>query len=98
MTIRVIENVFVTEGVPDETFVDPPNFNEILVDVRHGGKPVAIEGPSGTGKTSTVKKILDRLGKGSDWLYLSARKTDDLALIHELGKVCISQPRELLKR
>lgn len=86
MTIRVIENVFVTEGVPDETFVDPPNFNEILVDMRHPGKPVAIEGPSGTGKTSTVKKILDRIGKGSDWLYLSARKTEDLGLIRELAE------------
>ena len=67
MTARVIENVFVTEGVPDETFVDPPNFNEILVDIRHPGKPVVIEGPSGTGKTCAVKKVLERLGKSNDW-------------------------------
>lgn len=86
MSHRVIEEVFVTEGVPDETFVDPPNFSEILVDIRHPGKPVAIEGPSGTGKTSTVKKILERLGKGSDWRYLSARKPDDLGAIGKLAE------------
>jgi hypothetical protein len=85
MTPRVIENVFVTEGVPEETFVDPPNFSEILVDMRHSGKPVVIEGPSGTGKTCTVKKILERLGKGGDWMYLSARKSEDIALIQELA-------------
>lgn len=85
MTPRVIENVFVTEGVPDETFVDPPNFDEILVDIRHPGKPVVIEGPSGTGKTCAVKKILERLGRNGDWMYLSARKADDAALILQLA-------------
>lgn len=85
MNLRVIENVFVTEGMPDETFVEPPNFNEILVDIRHPGKPVVIEGPSGTGKTSTVKKVLERLGKGNDWLYLSARKIEDVESLQHLA-------------
>ena len=52
-----LEDVFVTEGVPTKTFVRPPNYNEILVDVRRPGKPVVIEGQSGTGKTTAVKKI-----------------------------------------
>ena len=86
MINRVLEDVFVTEGVPEETFVDPPNFNEVLVDIRHPGKPVAIEGASGTGKTSAVKKILDRLGKSGDWMYLSARKSEDLDLIQQLSE------------
>jgi hypothetical protein len=45
---RFVEEVFVTEGVPQFTFVTPPNFNEILLDVRRLGKPVVIEGQSGT--------------------------------------------------
>ena len=35
----MLEEVFVTEGVPEFTFVPPPNFNEILLDVRRPGKP-----------------------------------------------------------
>jgi hypothetical protein len=82
---RVLEDVFVTEGVPEETYVDPPNFNQILLDIRHVGKPVVLEGPSGTGKTCTVKKVLERIGRSSDWMYLSARKSEDVELIQELA-------------
>ena len=57
---RLVEEVFVTEGVPAYTFVPPPNFNDIFLDIRHPGKPVLIEGQSGTGKTTCVKKILER--------------------------------------
>jgi hypothetical protein len=39
-----VEEVFRTEGVPQFTFLRPPNFNEILVDIRNPGKPVIIEG------------------------------------------------------
>lgn len=85
MTTRVVEDVYVTEGVPEETFIDPPNFGDILVDIRHPSKPVVIEGPSGTGKTSTAKKILERLGRSNDWMYLSARKPEDFAIIQLLA-------------
>jgi hypothetical protein len=81
---RVLEDVFVTEGVPEETFIDPPNLPEILVDIRHPTKPVVIEGPSGTGKTTTVKKVLERLGQADKWLYLSARSPEDVAYIELL--------------
>lgn len=83
---RVLEDVFVTEGVPEETFVAPPNFNDVLVDIRHQGKPVIIEGSSGTGKTCTVKKILEILGKENEWMYLTARKADDIILIADLAE------------
>ncbi|MCL5978709.1 MAG: hypothetical protein M1147_11475 [Nitrospirae bacterium] len=39
-----VEEVFVTEGVPEYTFVKPSNYNEVLVDIRRAGKPVIIEG------------------------------------------------------
>ena len=53
-----VEEVFVTEGVPAFTFVRPPNYNRILVDVRSAGKPVILEGQSGTGKTTTIRQII----------------------------------------
>ena len=76
-----LEDVFVTEGVPTETFVRPPNYNEILVDIRRPGKPVVIEGQSGTGKTTTVKKIQAALDDTVKPVYLSARKTRDVERI-----------------
>jgi hypothetical protein len=83
--MRLVEEVFVTEGPPNETFVRPPNFNEIFLDVRHPGKPVVIEGQSGTGKTTTVLKIQSLLGSDRAPTYLSARKTRDVEQIAKLA-------------
>jgi len=81
---RLVEEVFVTEGVPAYTFVPPPNFNDIFLDIRHPGKPVVIEGQSGTGKTTCVKKILERLGGETTVEYLSARIAAYVTSIDEL--------------
>lgn len=80
-----IEEVFRTEGVPEFTYVRPPNFNEILVDIRNAGKPVIIEGQSGTGKTTTVKKIIEECLPLSGFVYLSARKAADIPRIFLLA-------------
>jgi hypothetical protein len=80
---RLVEEVFVTEGVPEFTFVPPPNFNEIWVDIRRLGKPVIIEGSSGTGKTTTVKKIIERAGT-HEVTYLSARDATDVTKIKSM--------------
>lgn len=81
---RLVEEVFVTEGLPTFTFVKPPNYNDILLDVRHPGKPVIVEGQSGTGKTSCVRKILSQLG-GDAPLYLTARSAADVHVIEEVA-------------
>ena len=81
---RLVEEVFVTEGVPQYTFVAPPNFNEIYLDVRRAGKPVIIEGQSGTGKTTCIKKIIERLGSGGNVNYLTARNAGDVSAIAAL--------------
>ncbi|HEY6291369.1 MAG TPA: hypothetical protein VI455_07400, partial [Terriglobia bacterium] len=78
---RLVEEVFVTEGVPQFTFVQPPNFNEILLDVRRPGKPVVIEGQSGTGKTTCVKKVIERVGSEGELSYLTARDAADVIKI-----------------
>jgi len=80
-----VEEVFRTEGVPEFTFVRPPNFNEILVDIRNPGKPVIIEGQSGTGKTTTVRKIIEEYLPHGTFEYLSARKAQDIPKILQIA-------------
>jgi Holliday junction resolvasome RuvABC ATP-dependent DNA helicase subunit len=60
------------------------DFNEILLDIRHPGKPVVIEGQSGTGKTTCVKKILEQLGSPNQIHYLTARERTDVSKIKEI--------------
>lgn len=79
--IYPVEEVFRTEGVPEFTFVKPPNFNEILVDIRSPGKPTIIEGQSGTGKTTVAKKIIELIFPGGQFGYLSARTAEDMSTI-----------------
>jgi hypothetical protein len=82
----LIEEIYKTEGVPEFTFVRPPNYNEILVDIRSPGKPVIIEGQSGTGKTTVAKKILEQSFPNQEFEYLTARKTEDLCKIIEISE------------
>ena len=77
----LVEEVFVTEGIPQYTFVKPPNYNEILLDIRRKGKPVIIEGQSGTGKTTTVKKVISQLSSDIVINYYTARQPNDVELI-----------------
>src|SRR5260370_4487645 len=88
--ILKLEEVYRTEGVPEYTFVKPPNYNDILIDIRTPGKPVIVEGQSGTGKTTTVRKILEKLGEGTSYHYLiegtsyhylMARRPEDVSQI-----------------
>lgn len=79
-----LEDIFVTEGVPEFTFVKPPNYNDILLDIRRKGKPVIIEGQSGTGKTTTAKRILNQLATDVEINYYTARQTEDIDKIGEI--------------
>jgi hypothetical protein len=81
-----VEEVFVTEGVPEYTFVKPPNYNEILIDIRRAGKPVIIEGQSGSGKTCTTRKVLEQLSDRIEYSYLSARHAPDVEKIIDIAK------------
>jgi hypothetical protein len=81
-----VEEVFRTEGTPEFTFVRPSNFGEILVDIRTPGKPVIIEGQSGTGKTTTAKKIIEECLPGAGFQYLTARKATDMPRIISLAE------------
>lgn len=80
-----VEEVFRTEGVPEFTFVKPPNYNEILVDIRNEGKPTIIEGQSGTGKTTVARKIIEHAFPAGGFEYLSARKPSDILKIKSIA-------------
>lgn len=61
MSINV-EDVFKDTGIPTYTFVESKEYLRTKVALRTAGKGVIIEGPSGIGKTSCVKKAIEALG------------------------------------
>jgi len=81
-----LEDVFVTEGVPQFTFVRPPNFSGLLIDIRRTGKPVIVEGQSGTGKTTTVKQALAEIYPDNAPKILSPREPKDLPTISNISE------------
>ena len=81
-----MEAVFRTEGIQNSHSFGHRIFGEILVDIRTPGKPVIIEGQSGTGKTTTAKKILDECLPNAGFQYLSARRPSDMSTILALSE------------
>jgi hypothetical protein len=79
-----IDEVFKKSGVPTHTFVPPLEYERVLVALHTPGRCMIIEGPSGIGKTSCIKKALDDTGLAASCLLLSARKPSDIDLIKEL--------------
>ncbi|QHP70998.1 TIR domain-containing protein [Bradyrhizobium sp. LCT2] len=82
--ILLLEEVFRTEGLPEFTFVPAPNYNEILLDIRRPGKPVILEGQSGTGKTSCVRRIIAELQDQAATEYLTARNPVHISRIEKI--------------
>ena len=85
--MALLEEVFRLSGVPTFTFVEPVRYDAIKVAVRTSGRCIVLEGPSGIGKTTTITRVVEQLGKASGILALSARRKDDLALIEALPSI-----------
>jgi hypothetical protein len=80
-----VEDVFKTEGVPDITFIQPPGFANIIVDLRSPTRGVVFEGASGTGKTTAIQKGLEAANIPiNELLILSGRKETDIHIIQEM--------------
>lgn len=79
-----IDEVFKKSGVPTHTFVEPDEYDRVRVAIQTPGRGVIIEGPSGIGKTSCIKRALDETGLAESCLFLSGRKQGDIPLINEL--------------
>lgn len=83
-----VEDVFKTAGVPTYTFVEPEEYNDLIVAIRTPGVSVVVEGPSGIGKTTAAYKALDALGMGDHVVRLNPRKPADryyISGVRELG-------------
>lgn len=79
-----LDEVFKKSGVPTHTFVAPIEYERVKVAMRTPGRGIIVEGPSGIGKTSCIKRALDDLDFSESCLFLSARKPADASLIQEL--------------
>lgn len=81
--------VFKTSGVPTVTFVEPEHFYLLKLALAQPGKGVVIEGPSGIGKTTALRKALETLTSTSEaakTLILSARRPEDVHKIETVRK------------
>lgn len=79
-----IDEVFKKSGIPTHTFVLPIEYERVVVSLRTPGRGMIIEGPSGIGKTSCIKKALEDVGLNASCVFLSARKSGDIDFIKEL--------------
>ena len=84
-----LEEVYRASGHPTHTFVKPQKYDEVMVSIRTPGLCSVIEGPSGIGKTTTVRRVIDQLGFTDKVRTLSARKPQDIEIIR-----CLPQNSE----
>lgn len=82
-----LDEVFKKSGVPTHTFVAPTEFDRVLVALKTPGRGIIVEGPSGIGKTSCIKKALDELGMTESCLSLSGRRPADFEMIAALSSM-----------
>ena len=54
-------NVFVRSNIPGVTFVEHPNFQRLKLYLQEPNRGVVLEGPSGVGKTTALRKALEDL-------------------------------------
>lgn len=72
-----IEDVYCESGLPTFTFVKPSEYSKLLVSLRTKGRGVVVEGPSGIGKTTCIRKCLQELYPDkSDYPIMSARQKE----------------------
>lgn len=85
-----LEDVFKLSGIPTITFVEPNEYKNLYVSIRTAGRGVIIEGPSGIGKTTCVKQVIDKLKdepsqRGiKEFTVLSGRKKQDVIKIKSI--------------
>lgn len=69
-----INDIFRLDGPPSVTFVRPPRFDELKLELRTMGTGLIVQGPSRTGKSTAIRKALEELHVPDaehvqEWLY-----------------------------
>jgi ABC-type lipoprotein export system ATPase subunit len=81
-----LEKVFQIVGVSQHTFVEPLEFDRLIVALRTPGFAVIVEGPSGIGKTTSVMRVLSKLGMDKTAKVFRCRNPVDAISVAELPK------------
>lgn len=87
--------VFKPSGTPTVTFVEPPRFTELKLSLAQPGRGLVVEGPSGIGKTTALRRAQELLQKvtspysrppspSGSIEVLSARRADHVRKIEQL--------------
>lgn len=88
-----INDIFRLNGPPSVTFVRPPRFDELKLELRTMGAGLIVEGPSRTGKTTAVRKALEELRVSESaqaWVH-GQRPPDLAAFEHMLDALLTAQ-------
>ena len=93
-----INDIFRLNGPPTVTFVEPPRFGELQLELRTMGTGLIVEGPSKTGKSTAIHKAMDAHGVAAQdqlwWAGQSLPGFDEFQrVLDELR--CSDQPRWL---
>jgi len=92
LTIKKINQIFRTTGVPDVNFVAPAQLEELVDRMGFMGEGLVIEGPSGIGKTTAAQRALVLNAGAVDFKgleagavrWLKAKDQDDVAALERL--------------
>jgi hypothetical protein len=87
MSHPLLEEVFKRSGLPTYTFIEPAEYNHLKVALRTPGRGVVVEGPSGIGKTTAVRKAASEMGLDHLTQMLSGRNPVDREIIADLPSV-----------
>jgi hypothetical protein len=80
----LLEDVFKRSGLPTYTFVEPAEYNHLKIALRTPGRGVVVEGPSGIGKTTAVRRAASDVGVGDRAQMLSGRNREDQEIIADI--------------
>jgi len=80
-----VNEVFPLSGMPKITFVEPVSFKRLVSSIKHIGRGLVIEGPSGIGKTTALKRAISKIDlTHSSFTYLAARNPNHIGQIEDI--------------